>query len=136
MIDYYIVVDSINESGLITFRVYKFNPEISLKPIRIIIEHYETINMTIDMIINIIEDLIHTQDDRKIYILSEDMFLRDLFDNDINKFNHLRINYNRTRGYRAFYTMYNNNNESSVIELLDVSASGIMKYLRKIKADS
>ena len=132
MIDYYIVVDSIDENGLIAFRIYKFNPEISLKPIRIHTEHCETI----DMIMNIIEDLIHTQDECKVYILGEDMFLRNIFDNDINKFNHLKIKYSRHGGYRVFYTIYSTNNESNVIELLDTSASGIMRYIRKIKVYS
>ena len=49
MIDYYIVVDNIDENGLIAFRLYKFNPEISLKPIRIHTERCETI----DMIMNV-----------------------------------------------------------------------------------
>lgn len=129
MIDYYIVVDSIDENGLIAFRLYKFNPEISLKPIRIHTEHCEII----DMIINIIEDLIHTQDDCKIYILGEDRFLRNIFDNDINKFNHLKINYSKHGGYRVFYTICNTNSEHNVVELLDTSASGVLKYIRKIK---
>lgn len=132
MIDYYIVVDNIDENGLIAFRLYKFNPEISLKPIRIHTERCETI----DMIINIIEDLIHTQNECKVYILGEDMFLRNIFDNDINKFNHLKINYSKQGGYRVFHTIYSTNNESSVIELLDVSASGMMRYIRKIKVYS
>lgn len=129
MIDYYIVVDSIDENGLIAFRLYKFNPEISLKPIRIHTEHCETI----DMIINIIEDLIHTQNECKVYILGEDMFLRNIFDNDINKINHLKINYSKHGGYRAFYTICNTNSEHNVVELLDTSASGVLKYIRKIK---
>lgn len=129
MIDYYIVVDSIDENGLIAFRLYKFNPEISLKPIRIHTERCETI----DMIINIIEDLIHTQDECKVYILGEDMFIRNIFDNDINKFNHLKINYNKHGGYRVFYIICNTNSEHNVVELLDTSASGVLKYIRKIK---
>lgn len=132
MVDYYIIIDRICEDEFITFRIYKFNPEISLKPIRINTERCETI----DMIINIIEDLIHTQDEFKVYILGEDMFLRNIFDNDINKFNNLKISYSRHEGYRVFYTICSTNNENRVIELLDVSASGILRYIRKIKAYS
>lgn len=132
MTDYYIIVDSIDENELIAFRLYKFNLEISIKPIRIHTERYETI----DMIINIIEDLIHTHDEYKVYILGDDMFIRNIFDNDINNFSHLKINYSKHEGYRVFYTIYNTNNEHSIIELLDISASGIMRYIRKIKVYS
>lgn len=127
MIDYYIVIDNIDDKNLLTFRVYEFNPEVSIKPIRISLEK----SITVYELVNIIEDVVHAKDSCTVYILNSDEFLRNIFDNNIDEFIHIKIKHSMSQGFRVFYSICRN--ECEKVELLDTSASGLFRCIRKIK---
>lgn len=128
MIDYYIVIDSIEDKNLLSFRIYEFNPEVSLKPIRINSDKCDTVYE----LVNIIEDIVHAKDNCTVYILNSDEFLRNIFDNNIDEFIHIKIKYGISQGFRVFYSIYGSNG-CEKIELLDTSAPGLFRCIRKIK---
>lgn len=129
MVEYYVVIDNIVDENNIQFRLYKFNPELSLKPIRVNNSYCDSSQKIID----IAENSLCRNVDCKFYILGSDSFLRDMFDNNITYFTHIQIEHSRQYGYKVVYRTYDNTNENIVIDLLDVSASGIFRYIRKLK---
>lgn len=129
MTEYYAVIDNANNIENLSARLYKFNPEISLKPLRI----SKSCCVSMETIINNIEISFNSKEECKYYILANDLFLRNLLDNDIKDFSHIKIIYNEASGYRVFYNSYDCEIDNVIIELLDVSSYGLFKYIKKLK---
>lgn len=129
MTEYYAIIDNAIDADNLSVRLYKFNPEISLKPLRI----SKNCCVSMEMIVNNIEISFNSREDCKYYILADDVFLRNLLDNNIKDFSHIEIVYNKASGYRVFYNSHDYEIDNVIIELLDVSSCGIFKYIRKLK---
>lgn len=129
MVKYYIVLDDITEDNLLNFSLYKFDTEHDAKPIQTSTEKFETI----ERLISIMEDLVANYGTQDICIVSntDDLINESRRDNIIR--NCVRIMFRHNIGYRVIYIPYSNNGNCSVVELIDTSASGILRYLKKLK---
>lgn len=129
MSKYYIVLDSITKDNLLTFSLYRLDIEKSIRPQLTSVEKVETI----DRLISIIEDLVANYGIEDVCIFGDRKFMMYLYDKDNPIRNYIRVMFRKNSGYRVIYIPFTNDEESKVIELLDTSASGLLRYLRKIK---
>lgn len=129
MVEYYVVVDNIIDENNLEYRLYKFDPEISLKPVRV----NKVYKDSVQKIIDIAEISLCKNNDCKFYILGNDSFLNSVFENNILEFSHIQIHHSRQYGYRVVYRTLDNEVDNVVIDLLDISAKGIFRYLKKLK---
>lgn len=128
MSEYFIYIKNIEDETRLTFEVYKFSSEESLIPQKTDVELCEDC----DRLLSIIEDILCNSNSGHIVLLGTDEYFKNYFDVEIDNFSRIEVNYCKANGYKVTYIPKQCNIGNNPIDLLDTSASGFMRYIRKI----
>jgi hypothetical protein len=125
---YFIVINSIDKEDFLNFEVYKYDTEFSLKPEKMSVESFESV----DRLIDLIEDIICNEQVNTVEIFADKTYAEHFFDVDINEFTRLTFKYDSNIGYRVAFIPKRHGAGNRIIELIDTSAHGILKYIKRL----
>jgi hypothetical protein len=125
---YFIVVNNIDKEDYLDFEIYRYDTEHSLKPEKMSVETFEPV----DRLIDVIEDIICNDQVDTVEVFASSEYVEKFFDVDINEFTRLTFKYNNNVGYRVAFIPKRHGAGNRIIELIDTSAHGLARYLKRL----